>query len=422
MRRFRFKRALGLALVVGAAASMLVATPGHAAHSDVITIAGSDTTELLMDNIAGGAAANEYNVHAEQSPAMTVPGDANCATQTYVKAPAGAGQTLAPKGSSAGRRALRDSIAGSFAVGNAGTVSGCVDIARSSAAPSVPGATDRIGSQYMAFALDNVNWASPSLNAPAAITLQQLKDIYNCVITNWAQIPGGGNGQIQRVLAQANSGTEATFLAVLGFNAEGVAARAQDTATFGPLDLGCPSLIQVEENHGNYLTSSDTSVTPAALPALYNQVIMPYSAGKFVYQANNSANPTIDIRNGVRVGGITTTPGDPTTATFAPRWTGSAFLLNSAVVKETSPGVISTALPGTRYLYNVIHPDSPSYGSALALVGFDDISGPGTAVVSNLCKGLKLSTIRSQGFLDIPGAPTTGGTTGVTCRIQTTTS
>ncbi len=49
------------------------------------------------------------------------------------------------------------------------------------------------------------------------MTLQQLRDIYNCKITQWNELPGGGTGQIQRVLAQLNSGTEASYLArVLG--------------------------------------------------------------------------------------------------------------------------------------------------------------------------------------------------------------
>ena len=46
--------------------------------------------------------------------------------------------------------------------------------------------------QYYGFALDAVTWASPSLQAPATMTLQNLRDIYNCVITNWTQLPGGG--------------------------------------------------------------------------------------------------------------------------------------------------------------------------------------------------------------------------------------
>ena len=230
------------------------------------------------------------------------------------------------KGSSAGRRALRDSVAGTFPTAQQGTGQGCVDIGRSSADSNVPGGTDGATKEYNAFALDIVNWATPSLNAPATMTLQNLKDIYNCVITNWAQLPGGSYGQIQRVLAQSNSGTEASFLnRVLGFNAETVAARAQDTATYGALDLGCPALKQVEENHGNYLTI----LAQGGDPALYQQMIYPYSAGKWVYQATNSSNPTLDIRNGVRVGAITTTPGDATSAAYPVRWGGSTFFLNN---------------------------------------------------------------------------------------------
>ncbi|MGZ4701794.1 MAG: substrate-binding domain-containing protein [Ilumatobacteraceae bacterium] len=354
--------------------------------------------DAILDT-ANSATNGHYNVHAQQSPALTVPGDANCPSVTYstphtvanvvlangantatiaagkqtptnlftasdvgntitdgtnadipfgttvasfidashvtLSANAGvtgtksvtiasaAGSFNSQAGSSAGRRALRDSVNGIYPTSALGAGKGCVDIARSSADSNVPGGTDNATAQYYAFALDIVNWASPSLNAPASLTLQQLRDIYNCKITQWNELPGGGQGQIQRVLAQSNSGTEASYLArVLGASEASIVGATNQDPTPGSV---CPSVIQVEENHGNYLTDA----SQGGNASLYQQMIMPYSNGKWVFQATNAANPTLDIRNGVRVGAITTTPGDPTTAAYGVRWSGSRFFLNN---------------------------------------------------------------------------------------------
>ncbi len=323
MRRFLpLQVLLILAAVVAAGAVVKTAPPAHAAQPVVIAAAGSDTTEGLMDNILSQAS-NQYNIHAQQVPALTVPADDFCQSATYVDA----GTTpnfASPKGSSAGRRALRDSVGGIFPNATVGGAKGCVDIARTSADPLIPGNTDSPTAQYTAFGLDIVNWASPSLNAPASLTLQQLKDIYTCKVTQWNQLPGGGTGQIQRVLAQANSGTEASFLSRV-LQAPNEAAILNAPLADPTPGAVCPAVIQVEENHGNYL------VLPAqgGNAALYQQMILPYSNGKWVFQATNAANPTLDIRNGVRVGAITSIPSDATSAVYGVRWTGSRFFLNS---------------------------------------------------------------------------------------------
>ena len=68
-------------------------------------------------------------------------------------------------------------------------------------------------------------------------TVQQVRDIFNCVVTNWNQIPGGGNGPIQRVFPSNSSGTGDTFIKkVLG-------------GTVPPSGVaGCPNVITAEEN------------------------------------------------------------------------------------------------------------------------------------------------------------------------------
>jgi phosphate transport system substrate-binding protein len=415
VRRF-WKRALSLGLVAGAAtaSALVVAAPvAHAAHTDVIAAAGSDTTEDLMDNILNGA--NEVNIHANvPGTTYTVPADGTNCSSSFTYSGAVNNPTsptiVAPNGSGAGRDALKNSVSGT--TGNfpapGGFGKGCIDIARSSGEPrGVP--SDNSTFNYYAFALDNVTWASPSLAAPATMTVQNLRDIFNCTITNWAQLPGGGVGQIQRVIPQASSGTGATFInKVLGGAAPPVAGRPQNTTDFGPLDLGCPALINTaQENHGNDPTFKTGAV--------YQQAIVPYSSGKWSFQAQNSANPTLDIRNGVRIGGLTISG----TAAYGVSWNGFDFFPNSAVTNETNPNLQNpndvSVFPGVRYLYNVLDSTEPEISTALSLVGFDQVGNKSPLCTAVGQPGSKATTILSQGFLNLAGQ-TVGGTTNVSCR------
>ncbi len=428
------QRTLRVGLSLGAAAGIVAFAVPSPVQADTlpiqITAAGSDTTELLMDQILNGA--NQTNIHS-QDPAITfsytVPADDRCGVATYKSPTAVAPDFVAPQGSGAGRNAVKNSIAGTFPDATVGAGKGCVDIARSSADPRQTAGGDLISFEYYAFALDMVTWASPSLNAPGTLTNQQIKDIYSCKITNWAQLPGGGSGAIKRYYPSLSSGTGTTFTNKVLGGAAPAAARAIDTATFGSLDLGCSAVVTIVENHGN---------DPLLLGADYQNAIVPYSSAKYSYQANNSANPTIDIRAGVRLGGFTNTnqaspanPSNPITwdataagtngSTYPVTWNAGSkkFFLNSAVVNDTNEGSPTPTYPGVRFVYNVIDQNSPSYTTAAGLVAYD-ISGATTAK-SPLCAGSKSSVILSQGFLPI-AASTQNGNPGVTCRLKLETS
>src|SRR5262245_26366600 len=128
-------RALGALAVVLAVAGLTACNYGPDNVAKQVTVVGSDTTQEVMGAIAAQYNANIpdgynpnnashdnlSNVLSIQSSALTVPGDSDCAARTW-HTPAGAGEFLAPNGSSLGRDALRDSP-------------GCVDIARSSSGP-----------------------------------------------------------------------------------------------------------------------------------------------------------------------------------------------------------------------------------------------------------------------------------------------
>lgn len=404
MKASLLKQTLRLGVACGAAGGLLLSmAPANAqTPPTVIAAAGSDTTEDLMDQILTGA--NQYNIHALQTPNLTVPGDSFCGSVTY-NATASSGVVASPNGSGAGRNALKNSIAGTYPDATTGAGKGCVDIARSSAEPRGTAGGDLGTFQYYAFALDAVGWASPSLSAPAAITKQQLKDIYNCMIRDWSQLPGGGKGPIQRFLPQTNSGTGATFI-------NKVLDGANPTLVSDPNPDGsgqtCPAVILTQENRGNDAT---------IIGANYQKAILAYSAGKWNYHANNSANPTKDLRAGARMGGFVTN-ASPYTVDLPVRWNGTdSFRINQVVVTEANEASSTPTFPGVRYLYNVLDPNSPSYNTALGIVGFDDSPA---GLKSPLCSGGKISPIVSEGFLPIAAGTTAGGNTGVTCRLKTT--
>jgi phosphate transport system substrate-binding protein len=270
---------------------------------------------------------------------------------------------------------------------------GCIDIARSSAPPRGL-ASDPASFEYYAFALDAVSWASPSLSAPATLTKAQLKDIYACNITDWSQLPGGGSGPIQRYFAQTGSGTGSFFQSDL--------LDGQDPFTVS--SPSCPAPKRLQQSQGVGIANAD-----------YQKAILPYSVGAWAFQANNKVNPTLDVRNGVRLGGITTTaPGNPA------EWNTSdgVWQLNaSGVVNENNVKLNNPTptYPGIRYMFNTIDTVSPNYAEAAAIVAFTNVPA-GTK--SPLCSGANLSAILSFGLAPLGSAGNPGGSNlaGARCR------
>lgn len=397
MRRSLFSVALGLAALAIASVNVVLAAPAGAtppSGSDVITFAGSDTTQDVISALFGcadfttgstiagkctdlpaGYTNPVYNLKfpLNMKDPVTVPADPYCqgtvapfnAGITYTKniadgSPNGAPtavdpQITPPAGSGAGRQALFNSVNKAYPAGtsgqdattnrfnsadDAGNNGGCIDIARSSGFASASNAYD-VHQDFYAFALDSVGISSPSLNAPASLTLQQVRNIFACNYDNWSQV-GGRNAPIQRIVPQAGSGTGDFFMT----NILGLTGSTNTARTTGPPGTGinfpdsgtnpdtsaatsCPDAKFVEENNGN-------AVLAASLRNSYQNMVMPYSAGKWVYQANSPTNPSVDIRGGERPIAIVNndaSTGIPGAAPVAPvRWVGSAWRLNDATV------------------------------------------------------------------------------------------
>ena len=395
-----------------------------------ITVTGSDTTQFVMGAVAGATTTSGVsyrNVDAYIPSVVTIPADDNCSGISFH--PTGTtgltgNDQVAPAGSGAGRTALKNFLAGTT---YGATNKGCVDVARSSSYSS--GSPAASTGEYYAFALDAVSWATASQFAPATMTQLQLQGIYNCTYTDWSQV-GGSAGQIIRYLPPTTSGTENFFKSdVLGSSAFNYGTSQNDPQQ----PNYCPDIRRTnrngdpfEENRGNTLPDED-----------WQKAILPYSAGQWVYQANNAVNPTIDFRrinNGgatVRLGGINASTTDPKLNNAnAAAWNRSdaAWQMNDAglsVVQTGDPGgyvVVegnakgsTPSYPGVRFVYNVIDSRSPNYIEARGFVGFDNISAGSK---SALCSRTRASIISSYGFAPLPtsGNVANNNDAGSTCR------
>ena len=446
-----FKRSL---LVGGAlatlAASLISTSTGASATVTpqtagvVLAAGGSDTTEKVMDAIMAqtNAAAGEtwVNLPSFTLAPTQVPGDASCPTMNWQPngvTPVAPDRSL-PSGSGAGRSMLQTLIADNLTYGSPAVgVKGCMDIARSSAYSSSSGVS--VGnSEYYAFALDAVSWATASLSAPAALSRSDLQKIYNCTITDWSQVPGGSAGPIQRYLPTTASGTYSFFLSdVLG----------SSNFNFGTPSASCPAVILVDTTGAPLEEHNASKINPDH----WQSAILPYSAGQWVYQANNSANPTVDLRvlpSGgapVRLGGILTNVdanGLTTTQLMnanpvAYNTIDRKWQLNDAGLSVVQPGAsggypiteasstrVNTvpAFIGVRFVYNVLDARSPNYAEALLAVGFDNVTSSTTK--SALCNGQRAAIIASYGFAPLPTTGVTGtvaassnyNLAGSTCR------
>ncbi len=349
-----------------------------------ITLAGSDTSQDVM-----GAVAAQYNadtgynsdgdvvenVLSQEFGGNTVPGDAACATRTY-RTPPGAGEFLAPNGSSNGRDALRASV-------QAGD--GCIDVARSSSGPRAIG-SDLASFKYVAFGLDALGWASASTRAPSNLTLAQLRGIYDCTFTNWSQV-GGTAGPIQRYFPQTGSGTYAFSVSdLIGFNPNTISTPS------------CPPVIATQENSGTTIAANGHQLT----------ALVPYSAGNWVAQARGTApeqrsGQTIRSLNGQNL--IVGTGASSSLNTAGP--------VQEANVKLNDP---TPAYVGIRYVFNVLDSTSVNYSQANRLFGFIN-EDPGGK--SPLCNGSKASTIENFGFGALDATVSARNLNGSTCRLYT---
>lgn len=334
----------------GVMVSPAMAVEGPDGTSQVLAAGGSDTTEDIMDVLADGYnnfadnadPDNAVNIPVQANttdPAFPVPADPDCTSpnpRNYVNKTVAAPPTTwpAPNGSTDGKNALRG--ADVFPTDNLST--GCIDIARSSSGPA---ATDPTSFEYYAYALDAVTWASfDGGDAPASLSVDEIRKIYNCEITDWQDV-GGQPGTIKRFIPQAGSGTRNFFIQV-------VLNNVQPSTACGPVP-------EIQENSGNLVPAGDRQ-----------DAILPYSVAQYIAQANGVVP---DKRGGAFAGQQEAASGveNPVSGPDA----GGKFTPNPAVIKETGGDFL-----GIRFVYNIIDSTMPQYEQAKNWVGFDS-DGPG---------------------------------------------
>ena len=241
-----------------------------------VTGVGSDTIQNVMDQFSAdfNAALPVTTPHLYSwdatNPVTGAIGD-DITNKSGGSASMGTSQQPRPDGSSAGITALTTTNP---------TTSGhpCIDFARSSRARA---STDppfaKNGIAFVSLAGDAVTYATqptstggPS-NAPANLTTAQLTSIYSCKVTNWSQV-GGKSAPIKAFIPQTSSGTRSFFLAALGLTTPGSCVSDLPTKALPGGSL--------EENQG---TNTAFQKTP-------QNVIFPYSVGKYIAQRFHSAN------------------------------------------------------------------------------------------------------------------------------------
>ncbi len=191
--------------------------------------------------------------------------------------------------------------------------------------------------EYYAFALDSVAWASPSLQAPATMTLDQLQKVYNCTYTDWSQV-GGGAGPIQRYMPQNGSGTNTFFIQTLGFEPRRTISTCSAVIDTQLDNGGLP----LEENHGDHLDAAG-----------YQKAILPYSGGQWAFQANLSINPTLDHRGGAREGDFIATRSAATIATTNGSTTITGPANNTFFGLDTGASVTGPGIPANTKVVSV---------------------------------------------------------------------
>jgi ABC-type phosphate transport system substrate-binding protein len=263
---------LAAAFAAAAAAGPALADPPAAVTpraADVVGV-GSDTMGYLLDQLA-----HDYDqAHPKAGSLLYSWDETNPATGAVgdsIVTKAGCPAIARPDGSSAGITALEANVTVPSKPGDF-----CIDYAGSSRAPAsgdpacAPG-----GICFIRLAGDAVTWAardaaSGGTDAPASLTLTQLKDIYLCKITNWAKV-GGKNATIEPFVPQSSSGTTAFWLTALG--------GGKTPLSPGP----CVS------SDGNQLQDNEGIDPVLDSP----EAIVPYSAGDYIGQVYHSAPCTL---------------------------------------------------------------------------------------------------------------------------------
>jgi ABC-type phosphate transport system substrate-binding protein len=266
--------ASALALTALVAGPAMADPPSTPRVQDIVGV-GSDTTQFVLDQLS-----HNFNKGKTGATAKLYSWDAVPQGQTITGKAGGVGGDctgVRPTGSSQG---IGSSSPTPLSLESNSTVTGgtgfCTDFARSSRArASGDPACAANGICFVRMAGDAVTWASRAAgtNAPASLTLTQLKNIYLCKVRNWANV-GGTSGTIKPFIPQTSSGTRSFFLTALG----GGTTPITPGACVSDLPTSTETGGTLVENEGDAPQLNDVNA------------IFPYSVGDYLAQKYHSAN------------------------------------------------------------------------------------------------------------------------------------
>lgn len=301
--RARFGAVLGAAaLGLGALAAPASADPSSFTDYRILSAVGSDTTQDVMNGLANGTDvvnAGGAKIISSWNAAASQPFD----TKDPATTPGCSYTRSSTNGSTNGIDRLSDDI---YFGGST-----CIDIARSSRGPRLPGPD----LTYIPFARDALTYATDlGSTLPTNLTRLQLKDIYtNCTYTD-----GTGVHAVQPLLPFDGTGTWHLWLDYLRVTTPG--ACVDQT---------------IQPNNGQAITAA-------------NQ-LMPYSVAQWISQGKGFSDVP-NRRGETRLRGIdgqTATTGTGTTLAINPNYAFSRDVYN--VVRSTglNDAAIAEALVGS---------------------------------------------------------------------------
>lgn len=261
--------AAGLALSVGVVGA---ATPAHADPvSGSYVAVGSDTLDASMNALTNGTSVTGSSVRITAAGAAI--GSFDAFGSATIQTKSGGPYFQRPSGSGEGVKALTASVKGTTYGAPAVTITGQVDIARSSSGPGTnANAAGKLA--YVPYARDAVAYAYyPDPAHPddlANLTTAQLKALYTSGSTTI------GNTVVTPLIPQSSSGTRKFFLSAIGVSSD---------ATCG---ISVCTTSTLAENDASVLTAVGQ--------------IIPFSAANWIAQSNGAAPTTISGTSTVKLG------------------------------------------------------------------------------------------------------------------------
>jgi hypothetical protein len=389
MLNSKTKKALAAGLAVTALGAGLLTGSASAdpAQLSAIVGVGSDTTQDVMNALAGRSAGILYTPLASSDATggrQMISFDATAATagaaDNCITTKTGAPSFTRPNGSTGGRRALSRALDGtgygSAECGGVKDISGLVDFARSSS-----GVTTTTGDlTYIPFGRDALSFAYYRKNGTPVTTLTraQLTTLFTAgptTIDGVRIVPcgiqlGSGTYQFWNTVTTASTTAEGTATALcngLGF----------DSATSG----------RAQESDGPDLKDRGEAIALLAGES-DTQVIIGFSAGSFIARSNGKAAPAPGT--GVGIGSISNNGssvnlGSPIAGT-APNLTPNATFFNDSTFGRRVFNVFASSLI-----------DGP--GNADIKSMFVDSNGATAGNTAVICNAPYTATVETLGFL-----------------------